>query len=115
MPRSLLRVAFRHGRRAFWLAVAAWIAATSPGASQAQPDVPIPKKAAAIQEAKAPGPEEVLALAISPEGKTLATAGARQKGNNKLSRLIIWDLASAKGIASREDVPGIRSLAFSPD
>jgi RNA polymerase sigma factor (sigma-70 family) len=83
-------------------------------ASQLQSETP--RKTAAPQEAAiVPGPEEVLALAFSPDGTKLATAGASQRGKYKLSRLIFWDVASAKEIKSLDGIAGIRALAYSPD
>ncbi len=92
------------------------ITGTAVVASQLQPEPP--KQVAAAPEPQPvviKGPDEVLAMAFSPDGKKLVTAGASQRGKLKLSRLILWDVASAKKISTLDGVAGIRALAYSPD
>lgn len=62
-----------------------------------------------------PPEEQILAEAISRDGKTLVTAGASERGKVKLSRLKFWDVATAQEVASLDGVGGTRTLAFSPD
>jgi RNA polymerase sigma factor (sigma-70 family) len=54
--------------------------------------------------------EEVLALAFSPLDHRLVSAGARKQGH-----LLIWDVDKASLLASVLGIPGVRSVAFSPD
>jgi RNA polymerase sigma factor (sigma-70 family) len=98
------------------LAWAVLITGTAVVASQLQPE-PAKQVAAAPQQEPVviKGPDEVLALAFSPDGQKLVTAGASQRGKFKLSRLILWDVASAKEISTLDGVAGIRALAYSPD
>jgi hypothetical protein len=62
-----------------------------------------------------PGPardEQVAALAFSPDGRRLVTAGARA---GRPGYLRIWDIAAARELAAQEGIPGTSAVAFSPD
>jgi RNA polymerase sigma factor (sigma-70 family) len=77
--------------------------------------------AAVFEAATAPPPpgppavtvdEQIRALAFSPDGKRLVTAG----GDHSLpGQLQIWDVATGKALVTRRLSPGVRSVAYSPD
>src|SRR5262245_13990554 len=51
-------------------------------------------------------------VALSPDGKTLATAGM----TNREAHVILWEVASSKEIATLAfPSPYVESVAFSPD
>jgi RNA polymerase sigma factor (sigma-70 family) len=56
--------------------------------------------------------EQVLAVAISPDGSKVITAGAR---HTKPGQLMIWDAATGKALAKHRGIRGTRSAALSPD
>jgi RNA polymerase sigma factor (sigma-70 family) len=60
----------------------------------------------------APVDEQVLTLAFSPDGKKVATAGAfwRQAGQLK-----IWNVLTAEELVWVRGIPGVRSIAWSPN
>ncbi len=55
--------------------------------------------------------EEVLTLAFSPDGKKLVTAGAWWGLGGQIK---IWDVARARELVTLRGVPGVRTVAFSP-
>jgi RNA polymerase sigma factor (sigma-70 family) len=59
--------------------------------------------------------EQIMAIALSPDGKRLVTAGTSQEGKDKSSRLKFWDVATAKEVGFLDRVGGTRTMAFSPD
>jgi RNA polymerase sigma factor (sigma-70 family) len=56
--------------------------------------------------------EQVLAVAFSPDGKRLVTAGAR---DDLPGQLMIWDVATGKELVRIRGMRGIRTAVFSPD
>jgi RNA polymerase sigma factor (sigma-70 family) len=56
--------------------------------------------------------EQVLALAFSPDGQRLVTAGARHV---KPGQLKVWEVSSGKLLYKLRGIAGVRSVAFSPD
>jgi len=56
--------------------------------------------------------EQVAAVAFSPDGKRLVTAGGRQSFPGQFQ---IWDIAGKKNVATFREIPSVRALAFSPD
>jgi hypothetical protein len=56
--------------------------------------------------------EQVLALAFTPDGKKLVTAGARETSPGQF---MVWDVASRKELVRVRGIPGIRGVAVSPD
>ncbi len=89
-----------------------------PPVGQANP----PQEAAVMSEPEtfAPPPvplfpridEQVLALAFTPDGKKLVTAGARHIHPGQLK---IWDVEAGKPLVTIKGISGVRSLAVSPD
>jgi WD40 repeat protein len=56
------------------------------------------------------------ALAISPDGRHLAVAMLPSRGEDRVARIRIWDIATKRELMRLEPrVSGIRSLAFSAD
>jgi sugar lactone lactonase YvrE len=56
--------------------------------------------------------EQVLALAFTPDGKKLVTAGARQ---TLPGQLMVWDVATGKELVRVRGITGTRGVAVSPD
>jgi hypothetical protein len=56
--------------------------------------------------------EQVLALAFTPDGKKLVTAGAREK---RPGQFMVWDLVTDKELVRVRGVTGIRGVAMAPD
>jgi WD40 repeat protein len=56
--------------------------------------------------------EQVLTVAFSPDGKKLATAGAHY---GSLGQFKMWDVAASKELVAVRRIPGVRTVAFSPD
>jgi RNA polymerase sigma factor (sigma-70 family) len=56
--------------------------------------------------------EQVLAIAFSPDGKRLVTAGGR---HTLPGQLMIWDVEKHKELVRIRGMRGIRGVAFSPD
>jgi serine/threonine protein kinase len=54
----------------------------------------------------------VWSVAFSPDGKTLAIGGGRERQTGKLG---LWDLTTGKARAMLDAPLGVRSVAFSPD
>ncbi len=59
-----------------------------------------------------PHDEQVLALAFSPDGKKLVTAGARYTLPGQIK---IWDVATGRDLVTIRGLKGVRAVAFSPD
>jgi RNA polymerase sigma factor (sigma-70 family) len=55
--------------------------------------------------------EQVAAVAFSPDGRRLVTAGGRGQNPGQIK---IWDAETARETAGVRQVPGVRALAFSP-
>jgi WD40 repeat protein len=62
--------------------------------------------------AESPIDEQVLALAFTPDGKKLVTAGAREK---RPGQFMVWDLGTDKEVVRVRGVTGIRGVAVAPD
>ncbi len=78
-----------------------WGFASGPGRAQGQPEPPNPTV-----------DETIRAVAFSPDGKRLVTAG----GDYSLpGQVQIWDVAAGKPLVTRRVSPGARSAAYSPD
>jgi len=56
--------------------------------------------------------EQVVTLAITPDGRKLITTGSRSTAP---CQLIIWDAANGKRLASQGGIPGTRCIAMAPD
>jgi WD40 repeat protein len=56
--------------------------------------------------------EQVLALAFTPDGKKLVTAGARWQ---RPGQFMVWDVAAGKELVRVRGVAGIRGVAVAPD
>jgi RNA polymerase sigma factor (sigma-70 family) len=56
--------------------------------------------------------EQVLSVAVTPDGKKLVTAGARYTLPGQLK---VWDIASGRELVKVRGVKGIRGIAMSPD
>jgi WD40 repeat protein len=56
--------------------------------------------------------EQVLAVAFSPEGERLVTAGARHVHPGQIK---FWDVATRREVRKVRGLPGTRAVAFSPD
>ncbi len=56
--------------------------------------------------------EQILAVAFSPDGRKLVTAGGRF---GRPGQLKLWDVASGKELLDVQRIPGVRTVAYSPD
>jgi DNA-binding beta-propeller fold protein YncE len=56
--------------------------------------------------------EQILALAFTPDGRKLVTAGAREK---QPGQFMVWDVATGKEIVRERGTAGIRGVALAPD
>ncbi len=69
--------------------------------------------AKATQTIKAPGP--VVALAFSPDGKTLATGGMERQGSPEHGSIRFWDTGTGKETSTNlRHASGVLSLAYLP-
>lgn len=59
-----------------------------------------------------PVDEQVAAVAFSPDGRRLVTAGGRSQHPGQIK---IWDAKNAKELTAVSKIPGVRTVAFSPD
>jgi RNA polymerase sigma factor (sigma-70 family) len=88
------------------------------GTLLALPWTPVGQPEIVLAQAPPPGArditidEQVLAVAFSPDGTRLATAGARWV---KPGQLKVWEVSSGKLLYKLRGIAGIRSVAFSPD
>jgi hypothetical protein len=72
---------------------------------QAEADAPPPAATLTIDE-------QVLALAFSPDGKKLVTAGARHLLPGQFK---VWDVATRENLVRVRGLRGIRAVAYAPD
>src|SRR4051812_7089900 len=92
--------------RATGLLLASALLALLPTAQQTKAADPTPK--ATLQGHT----EWVLSVAVSPDGKTLASGG----GTTRERELKLWDMATGKATAAlKGHTVEVRSVAFSPD
>ncbi len=56
--------------------------------------------------------EQVVTLALTPDGRKLITTGSRSTAP---CPLIIWDVADGKRLATQSGIPGTRCIAMAPD
>ncbi len=61
------------------------------------------------------GQASFLAIALSPDGRLLAIAAARQSSATASAEIKVWDLASRRELATFAGPGGIAELAISPD
>jgi WD40 repeat protein len=104
------------------LALSALVSGIAPFARQRAAAGDEPAPAAIVQEAATfvpppmpliqPIDEQVLALAFTPDGTKLITAGARHTVPGQLK---VWDVATGMELAAVKGISGVRGLAISPD